>query len=88
MKESKTIFICAVMSLTADVMKIIVNIGDIYPIYAGWTTDLLFSIVAVWIVANSKVKHKVGLAVIGAVMIIAIGCILATMSMFGLVELA
>lgn len=86
MKESKTIFICAVMSLTADVMKIIANIGNIYPIHTGWATDLIFSIISVWLIANSKVKHKVGLAVSGAAMYIAIGCILATMSTFGLVE--
>lgn len=86
MKESKTIFICAVMSLTADVMKIIVNIGDIYPIHTGWATNLIFSIISVWLIANSKVKHKAGLAVIGAAMYIAIGCILATMATFGLVE--
>ena len=86
MKESKTIFICAVMALTADAMKILVNIGDVYPIQTGWATDLIFSIVSVWLIANSKVKHKVGLAVIGAVMYIAIGCILATMATFGLVE--
>lgn len=86
MKESKTIFICAVMKLTADVMKIIINIGDIYPMRAGWATSLILSIVSVWLVANSKVKHKIGLAVVGAAIYIAIGTILATMSMFGLVE--
>jgi hypothetical protein len=86
MKESKTLFICAVMKLTADVMKIIVNIGDIYPVKVGWATSLILSIASVWLIANSKVKHKPILAVAGEVIFIAVVVILATMSVFGLVE--
>ena len=86
MKESKTLFICAVMKLTADLMKIIVNIGDIYPVKVGWATSLVLSVASVWLIANSKVKHKPILVVVGAVTFIAIGVILATMSVFGLVE--
>lgn len=87
MKDSKTLFICAVTNLTALVMKIIVHIGSIYPIDARWSGALILDIVAVWLIVNSKVKHKVGLAVAGVVIYIAIGCILATMDMLGLVYL-
>lgn len=87
MKDSKTLFICAVMYLTALVMKIIVNIGGSYPIDARWSGALILDIVAVWLIVNSKVKHKAGLAVAGVVIIFAIGCILATMDMLGLVYL-
>lgn len=88
MKESKTLFICAAMNLIADALKLIVNIGGIYPIHPGWATDMIFSIVSVWFIANSKVKNKVLLTVCGAVIYISIAAILATMEIFGLVELS
>lgn len=87
MKESKTLFMCAVMALTVDVMKIVVNIGDIYPINKGWVTDLICTIVAVWIIAHSRIKHKVIFAIMGTATIFAIACVLATLSVFGIVEL-
>jgi hypothetical protein len=87
MKNSKTLFMCAVMALTADVMKIIVNIGDIYPINKGWATHLICSIVSVWLIFNSKVKHKIGLTILGVVTIFAITAALATLATLGIVEI-
>jgi hypothetical protein len=86
MKESKTVFICAVMALTATVIKIILNIGDAIPVNVGWSTDLICDILSVYVVCNSKVKKKVLLAVCGALIYIMIGVILATMATFGLIE--
>lgn len=86
MKESKTVFICAVMALTATAMKIIVTIGEPFPVNMGWSTDLICDILSVYVVCNSKVKKKARLAICGALLYIFIGVILATMATFGLIE--
>ena len=90
MKESKTLFICAAMNIAATVGKVIIHAMKLSPftINRGWSTALILDIVAVWLIFNSKVKHKGALAVMGALIYVMIVVTLAVLETIGFVELS
>lgn len=85
MKNSKTIFVCAVMLIAAEIAKIIVSVGDIYTFYAGWVNSLVLDVTAVWVVCNSEVKRKGLLALCGVLLLLLVTAFVATLSALGFV---
>lgn len=88
MLKSRTIFVCAVMLIFAEIAKILVSVPDAYTIYQGWANSLVLDIVAVWVAAKSEVKHKFLLAIFGSVLIFLYAVIMVVLDYFGLVCIA
>ena len=87
MKNSKTIFICAVMLIAAGIAKIIVSVDDIYTFYAGWVHSLVLDVTAVWVVCNSEVKRKGLLAFCGVLLMLLVTAFIAALSVLGFVAI-
>lgn len=87
MRNSKTIYICAVIIVTALIAKILTSIGDGFKINQGWSDSIVMDIIAMWILVNSTVKHKWFLAVCGVVLFCLVSVIIVSLSYTGLVVL-
>lgn len=87
MRNSKTIYICAVIIVTALIAKILTSIGDGFKINRGWADSIVMDIIAMWILVNSTVKHKWFLTICGVVLNITIAVMIVALSYTGLVVL-
>jgi hypothetical protein len=87
MKNSKTIFICAVVLIAAELAKIFVSIGGIYNVYPGWVDSFALDVAAIWVVCKSEVKRKGMLALCGVLLLLFAAVIIAALSTFGFVEI-
>ena len=85
MRRNKFLLFLAGISIFAQIGKIVVNLGGAYMITQGWGNTLVINLLSIYILAKSIVKHKWVYALLGAVAYIAIVCLLATLSMFGIV---
>lgn len=85
MKNNKLLLFLAGIKVFGIIAKIIASFGEGYMIPQGWLTPLVIDILAVYILTTSTVKHKWVYILYGAVAYIALCCLLATLSMFGLV---
>ena len=88
MKNSKTIFMCAVMLIAAELAKIIISIGGIYNVYPGWVDSLALDIASIWIICKSEVKRKGVLVLCGVVLLLSAAVFIALLATFGLAEIS
>lgn len=84
MKNNKLLLFLAGIDVFAIIAKIIASFGEGYMITQGWLSALVIDILSVYILTTSTVKHKWVYILYGAVAYIALCCLLATLSMFGL----
>ena len=87
MRNSKTIYICAVIIVTALIAKILTSIGDGFKINQGWADSMVIDIIAFWVLINSTVKHKWLLTVCGVVLFCLVSVITVSLSYAGIVVL-
>lgn len=87
MRSSKTIYICAVMIITALIVKMLISIGDGFKINQGWADSMVMDIIAFWVLINSTAKHKWLLAVCGVVLFCLVSVITVSLSYTGIVVL-
>lgn len=87
MRNSKTIYICAVIIVTALMAKILASIGDGFKLHQGWADSIVIDIIALWVLMNSTAKQKYLLAPCGVLLYFAISVMIAALSYTGLVVL-
>lgn len=87
MRNSKTIYICAVMVITGLIAKILASIDSGFTIRQGWVDSIVMDIIALWVLINSTVKHKWFLTICGVVLNITIAVTIVMLSYTGVVVL-
>ena len=87
MRNSKTIYICAVMIITALIAKILTSIDSGFTIRQGWADGMVMDIIAFWVLINSTAKQKCLLAICGVVLYFMIAVMIVMLSYLGLVVL-
>ena len=87
MRNSKTIYICAVMIITALIVKILTSIDTGFTIRQGWADSMVMDIIAFWVLINSTAKHKWFLTICGVVLFCLASVIIVSLSYTGLVVL-
>lgn len=85
MRNSKTVYICAVIIVTALIAKILTSIGDGFKINQGWGDSMVMDIIAFWVLINSTAKQKYLLAPCGVLLYFAISVMIVMLSYTGLV---
>lgn len=87
MRNSKTIYICAVMIITALIVKILTSIDTGFTIRQGWGDSIVMDIIAFWVLINSTAKHKWFLTICGVLLYFMISVMIVMLSYTGLVVL-
>ena len=85
MRNSKTVYICAVIIVTALIAKILTSIDTGFTIRQGWADSMVMDIIAFWVLINSTAKQKYLLAPCGVLLYFAISVMIVALSYTGLV---
>lgn len=86
MKNNKFFLILAGMAIFGEIAKILVSVDQgYYSIEQGWGAGLFVETLSVYILATSNVKRKWLYALLGGAAVLAYACVMAALSLTGIV---